>query len=101
MSDSECPTDGSSSEFTSSADEDDNFPADIPAGFFRANSDSSTLVIGRQVVHLFFELERQTAGDLTLTIRAYPDQPQNRRAAILVLEITLDPLYMRVGFRSD
>ena len=97
MSDSECPTDGSSSEFTSSADEDD----DIPAGFFRANSDSSTLVIGSRVVHLFFELERQTAGDLTLTIRAYPDQPQNRRAAILVLEITLDPLYMRVGFRSD
>ena len=96
MSDSECTTDGRSSEFTSSADEDD----DMPPGLV-ANSDSSTLVIGSRVVHLFFELERQTAGDLTLTIRAYPDQPQNRRAAILVLEITLDPLYMRVGFRSD
>ena len=96
MSDSECESDGSSSEFTSSASEDDDMPAG-PAD----HSDSSTLVIGGRVVHLFFELERVIAGDLTLKIRAYPDPPQNRRAAMLVVEITLDPLYLRVGLRSD
>ena len=96
MSDSECESDGSSSEFTSSAGEDDDMPAG-PAD----HSDSSTLVIGGRVVHLFFELVRETANDLTLTICAYPDPPQNRRAARLILELTLDPLYLRVGFRMD
>ena len=84
----------------SDSDSDGN---DLGLAGFAPGSDSSTLIIGNRLVHIFFEIERnpEREGSLTLNIRAYPDPVRRRQVSHLSLMITLDPLNLAVVFRCD
>ena len=100
-SDSEASSHVADSDSSNRNADSDSDGSDLALGGSAPGSESSTLIIGGRLVHLFFEIERDVDGSLNLNIYAYPDPVRSGQASHLSLRITLGPLIVAVVFRSD
>ena len=66
-----------------------------------SQTETTNWIIGGRLIRLAFTISRNSPNELTITLRAQSAGHRNRETAVLGIEILLEPLTIRVGFRSD